>query len=128
MCGAAVWLRGVIKPAPGHGVAYVDWAQQEFGVAAALSGDLAMLAAYETGDPYLAFAVQAGAAPVGASRPTHALVREQFKATVLAVQYAMGETGLALRLEQPPLVARHLLQLHHETYNVYLKSSDRALT
>ena len=40
--GPSVWLRGLIKPPPGYGVAYVDWAQQEFGIAAALSGDTAM--------------------------------------------------------------------------------------
>jgi DNA polymerase-1 len=37
--GPSVWLRGLIAPPPGHGVAYVDWSQQEFGIAAALSGD-----------------------------------------------------------------------------------------
>jgi DNA polymerase-1 len=41
--GPSVWLRGLIKPPPGYGLAYVDWAQQEFGIAAALSGDPAML-------------------------------------------------------------------------------------
>src|SRR5262249_35700267 len=53
--GPSVWLRGLIKPPPGHAVAYVDWQQQEFGIAGALSGDLAMQAAYSSGDPYLAF-------------------------------------------------------------------------
>src|SRR5262249_24342377 len=33
--GPSVWLRGLIKPPPGYGVAYVDWSQQEFGIAAA---------------------------------------------------------------------------------------------
>ena len=37
--GTAVWLRGLIKPKPGYGIAYIDWSQQEFGIAAALSGD-----------------------------------------------------------------------------------------
>jgi DNA polymerase-1 len=37
--GPAVWLRGLIEPPPGLGIAYVDWAQQEFGIASALSGD-----------------------------------------------------------------------------------------
>ena len=37
--GPSVWLRGLIKPPPGYGIAYVDWSQQEFGGAAALSGD-----------------------------------------------------------------------------------------
>src|SRR5271169_3378017 len=44
--GPSVWLRGLIKPPSGYGVAYVDWSQQEFGIAAVLSGDLAMQEAY----------------------------------------------------------------------------------
>ena len=36
--GSSVWLRGLIKPAEGWGIAYIDWSQQEFGIAAALSG------------------------------------------------------------------------------------------
>src|SRR6476659_9940813 len=65
--GPAVWLRSLIKPPPGHAVAYVDWSQQEFGIAAALSGDHNMQAAYQSGDPYLAFAKQAGAVPADAT-------------------------------------------------------------
>ena len=61
--GPSVWLRGLIKPPPGYAVAYVDWRQQEFGIAAALSGDTAMQAAYRSGDPYLAFAKQALRSP-----------------------------------------------------------------
>lgn len=93
--GPSVWLRGLIRPQPGWGLAYVDWSQQEFGIAAALSGDSAMMAAYRTGDPYLAFAIQAGAVPSTATKKTHEAEREQFKACVLAVQYGMGEVGLA---------------------------------
>ena len=37
--GPSVWLRGLIKPAEGYGLAYIDWSQQEFAIAAALSGD-----------------------------------------------------------------------------------------
>jgi DNA polymerase I len=69
--GPSVWLRGLIKPPPGHSVAYVDWAQQEFGVAAALSGDAAMQAAYRSGDPYIDLARQAGAVPHDAAANTH---------------------------------------------------------
>src|SRR5665647_1021464 len=35
-CSSA-WLRGLIQPPPGCGIAYIDWSQQEFGIAAALS-------------------------------------------------------------------------------------------
>ena len=52
--GPSVWIRGLIQPRRGWGLAYIDWEQQEFGIAAALSGDPRMLAAYDTGDPYLA--------------------------------------------------------------------------
>ena len=54
--GPACWLRGLIKPGPGRAVAYVDWSQQEFGIAAALSDDVAMWDAYRSGDAYLDFA------------------------------------------------------------------------
>jgi DNA polymerase I len=54
--GPSIWLRGLIKPEPGYGLVYVDWSQQEFGIAAALSGDAAMQFAYQSGDPYLTFA------------------------------------------------------------------------
>jgi hypothetical protein len=65
--GPAVWLRSLIMAPPGHALAYVDWEQQEFGIAASLSRDPAMMSAYNSGDPYLAFAIQAGAAPEGAT-------------------------------------------------------------
>jgi DNA polymerase-1 len=125
--GTSSWLRGLIKPPPGHGIAYIDWQQQEFGIAAALSGDPKMLEAYRSGDPYLAFAIQAGAAPADATKATHKAVREQFKACVLAVQYGMGADALALRIGQPPIAARDLLRLHRETYRVFWEWSDTTL-
>jgi hypothetical protein len=83
--GPSVWLRHLIKPPPGRALAYLDYSQQEFGIAAALSGDESMLAAYQTGDPYLEFAKQAGAVPPEATKETHGAVREQFKTCALAV-------------------------------------------
>jgi hypothetical protein len=96
--GPSVWLRGLIKPSEGFAVAYIDWSQQEFGIAAALSGDEAMQAAYRSGDPYLAFAKQAGAVPQDATKASHKVERELFKSTVLAVQYGMEAQSLALRI------------------------------
>ena len=122
--GPSVWLRGLIRPTPGWGLAYVDWSQQEFGIAAALSGDENMMEAYRTGDPYLAFAIQAGAAPTFATKQTHEAVREQFKACVLAVQYGMGEASLAGRINQPIARARQLLKLHRRTYKKLWQWSD----
>jgi hypothetical protein len=125
--GPSVWLRGLIRPKPGWGLAYVDWSQQEFGIAAALSGDPAMMAAYRSGDPYLAFAIQAGVVPKTATKKTHEAEREQFKACVLAVQYGMGEASLAARINQPVARARQLLALHRHTYRKFWKWSDSAV-
>jgi DNA polymerase-1 len=122
--GPAVWLRGLIKPREGYGIAYIDWSQQEFGTAAALSGDEGMLAAYQSDDPYLSFAKQAGAVPANATKESHGSIREQFKACVLAVQYGMGEVSLASRIGQSVAKARELLDLHLRTYPVFWKWSD----
>ena len=124
--GPSTWLRGLIKPSEGNGVAYVDWSQQEFGIAAALSGDEAMMAAYASGDPYLAFGKQAGAIPPDGTKKTHGDIRDQFKSTVLAVQYGMGVESLALRLGQSPSRARQLLEIHREAYPKYWRWSDAA--
>jgi DNA polymerase I len=125
--GPAVWLRSLIKPPPGYAVAYVDWSQQEFGIAAALSGDQAMMDAYRSGDPYLAFAKQAGAVPPDATKASHASMRELYKTTVLATQYGMEAESLAVRIGQPPIVARDLLRAHRETYRTFWKWSDHVV-
>lgn len=125
--GPSVWLRGLIKPREGMGLAYIDWGQQEFGIAAALSGDSAMMDAYNSGDPYMAFAIQSGAAPASATKHTHEFIREQFKACVLAVQYGMGETSLTGRINQPVARARQLLELHRRTYKKFWTWSDSAV-
>lgn len=125
--GPSVWLRALIQPAPGYGLAYIDWSQQEFGIAAALSGDPAMIEAYRTGDPYLAFAKQAGAAPATATKKSHGQVREQFKQCILGVQYAMGAETLAQRIGCQPAHARDLLRQHQRAYSRFWAWSDAAV-
>ncbi len=95
--GPSVWLRSLIQPTPGQAVAYVDYSAMEFGIAAALSGDQRMLDAYAS-DPYLDFAISFGAAPPGATKKSHAEVRERFKVMLLGTQYCMGPASLAARL------------------------------
>ena len=125
--GPSCWLRSLIQPAPGSAVAYVDWSQQEFGIAAALSGDPAMMDAYASGDPYLRFAIQAGAVPPDATKASHPAQRELFKTCALGVAYGMQEDSLARRIEQPPCVARELLRLHRETYPKFWSWSEAAV-
>jgi len=113
------WLRGLIKPGEGHGMAYIDFSQQEFGIAAALSGDRKMQEAYQSEDPYLAMARQAGRLRQGASAEEMAEIRKLFKMVVLATQYSMGEKTLASRLQCSVYKARELLALHRRLYHVF---------
>lgn len=122
--GPSAWLRGLIKPPLGHGLAYIDWSQQEFAIAAVLSGDKTMQEAYLSGDPYLAFAKQAGAVPPDGTKQTHPAERKLFKACVLGVQYGMGAESLAQRINEPPIKGRELIQMHKETFPDYWKWTD----
>jgi DNA polymerase-1 len=124
--GPSTWLRGLIKPEPGQAVSCVDWSQQEFGIAAPLSGDRAMMDAYRSGDPYLAFGKQAGRIPPDGTKKTHGADRELFKACVLGVQYGMGPEALARRIGKPTAYGCELLRLHRETYPAFWRWSDGA--
>jgi hypothetical protein len=114
----------LIRPEPGKALAYVDYEQQEFGIAAALSGDRAMMDAYTSGDPYLTFAKQAGAVPLDGTTVTHKAERERFKVLSLAVQYGMGAESLARILDESPARGRELIGLHRRTYPRYWQWSD----
>jgi DNA polymerase I len=125
--GPSVWLRGLIKPPPGYGVAYVDWKQQEFAIAAYLSGDRNMIAAYLSGDPYLMFGKQGRLIPPDGTKATHKFARELCKQCVLATQYGMQAESLAARISQPTIVARDLLRAHRETYSKFWRWSDAVI-
>jgi hypothetical protein len=123
--GKSVAFRHLIKPDPGWAVAYVDYSQQEFAIAAVLSGDHNMRQAYLSGDCYLEFAKQAGAVPSTGTKETHPEVRELFKTCVLGVNYSMGPASLARRIRQPLAYARELLQLHHQVYRRYWRWAEQ---
>jgi hypothetical protein len=125
--GLAMWMRGLIKPPPGYGIAYIDWSQQEFAIAAALSGDANMMEAYRSGDPYLKFGKQANAIPPNGTKETHPREREMYKQCVLAVQYGMRARGLSKRIGQPKIVADDLLLTHQQTFRDFWRWSEAAV-
>jgi DNA polymerase I len=114
--GPSRWLRGLIKPEPGHGLAYIDYSSQEIGIAAALSGDAVLNVAYQSGDPYLAFARQIGLVPPTATKETHPVERSRCKAIVLGTNYGMTAKTLAFRTGMTEAEARQLLDLHRRHY------------
>jgi DNA polymerase I len=117
--GASRWLRSLIRPAEGRAIAYVDWSSQEIAVAAALSGDEVLWEAYNSGDPYLAFAKQAGLAPSDATKATHKAERQRAKAIVLGVGYGMGPDAMATQANIHIDEARDLLLRHKLTYRKF---------
>ena len=125
--GPATWIRYLIKPRPGYAVAYIDFNQQEFAVAAVLSEDRAMQHAYLTADPYLEFAKQAGAVPRDATKKTHGVVRDLYKTCCLAVMYGMHAKSLALRIGKSEIEAQRLLHHHRKVYPKFWEWSDRVV-
>lgn len=124
--GPSTWIRSLIRPEPETGLAYIDWSHQELGIAAALSGDRALQQAYSTGDPYLAFAIQAGAAPPTATKESHGAIRDLFKTCVLGLNYGMGVDSLAARINKPPCYADQLVRYHQRTYPQFWKWAEAA--
>jgi DNA polymerase-1 len=123
--GPAVWLRGLIRPGPGCGIAYCDWTAQEVAIAGALSGDEQLIEDYCSGDIYITFAVGAGLAPLGATKETHREVRDLCKILFLATNYGQTARGLAMRLRISVTEAAHLLELHKARYRVFTAWSQR---
>lgn len=130
----ASWLRCLIEPPEGHVIVGCDYSAQEFAVAAALANDKNMLAAYNSGDPYLGYAKLAGVVPSTATRETHDEVRGELKSSVLGIQFGQGASGLATKVSDD--TGKHvskaggerLLRLHKRTFPDYwalLQKIDR---
>ena len=122
--GPSAWLRSLIRPEPGRALAYVDWSQQELGIAAALSADPRMMEAYRSGDFYLTFAKMAGAVPANATKATHGRDRDRFKTVALGVLYGLSADGLARKLGEAPCRGRELLDMHRRTFRRFWAWSD----
>jgi len=122
--GPAKWVRGLIKPEMGMSLAYCDWSSQEIAIAAALSGDELLWKAYESGDPYIAFAIQAGLAPPEATKESHKDIRNRCKSVVLGTNYGMSAYGVAQAAKIHVLEAKSLLQKHRETYKKFWSWAD----
>jgi hypothetical protein len=122
--GSATWMRGLIRPSVDMAVAYLDFGSQEIAIAAALSGDAAMWRAYDSGDPYMQFAIDAKLAPPGATKITHGAIRQRCKAIVLGVGYGMGHQSMAQSAGISEIEASQLLNLHRETYRIFWAWSE----
>jgi len=124
--GLPAYLRSFIVAPPGRGLVYLDFASQEFAIAAAVSGDENMIRAYRSGDPYLSTGALGGHLPADAlERPEPKKLfkaeRAWLKPCVLGTQYGMGADALTVRIEQATggqcdLPGRDFLQIHQRAF------------
>ena len=99
--------------------AYLDWRTQEVGVAAAQSGDQALIAAYRGGDVYHELARVCGF--TNDPDPEHWKkndpdMRQRMKRLQLGINYGMGVPSLAKGLDRHPLVASNVIETHKRAY------------
>jgi DNA polymerase I-like protein with 3'-5' exonuclease and polymerase domains len=86
-------------------------------IAALMSGDEEMIRAYRTGNPYLALAKRLGAVPPTATKETHPIEHEKFKAVVLGVNYGRTKHGLSKVLGLPMHQCEALLRGYWKTFS-----------
>ena len=118
------WLRSLLQPPPGYTLLQFDWSNQEYAIAAALSQDPAMMAAYNDGDPYLSFAKIAGAVPEIASKDSHPTERAAYKIVSLAVLMGMGVDNIGRQTGTGYFGGRELLQKHKAAFPQFWQWSD----
>jgi hypothetical protein len=121
------WVRNLVTPRLGRALAYVDWASQELGIVAALSGDQAMREDYTSGDPYMRLAKKLGLAPGHATKDTHPRERTIAKTIALGTLYGMGPDTLAARIGATPAHAEFLLRKHREMFGTFWRWSEAAV-
>jgi DNA polymerase-1 len=98
---------------------YLDWRTQEVGIAAARSGDPALIEAYRSGDVYHALARLCGLTeetdPILWKRE-HRPMRDRMKPLQLGINYGMGVRSLAAGLERHPVIASDFIERHKRRY------------
>jgi len=125
--GYPAWLRSLMRAEPGHALVYVDLSSAEFGIAAGLSQDAAMMADYQNADPYISFGKRMKYLPSHASRSTHEFERNKLKKVCLGVQYGMGSQTLGMQLGVSSSEAEALMNLHRLAYPGYWAYSRMTL-
>jgi DNA polymerase I len=127
LLGKSVWLRSLIKPDEGRAVVCCDWSAQEIHIAAALSGDQALLDVLATEDPYLRFAVMAGIAPPGATKASHKKIRDLAKTCVLGNSYGQTPFGLSKKADVHMIEAEYLHRRMAVSFPRFYAWADRQI-
>jgi hypothetical protein len=101
---------------------YLDWRTQEVGIAAALSGDEALKAAYVSGDVYHSLALSCGLTndyDAKHWKANNQAMRQRMKSLQLAINYGMSVPSLARGLNRHPLIASTIIDRHRRAHPRY---------
>jgi DNA polymerase I len=120
-------MRGFMRFSRDKIGAYLDWRTQEVAVAAALSGDRALIDSYRGGDVYHALALDSGLTrdtDLKHWKKHNKAQRQRMKALQLGINYGMGVPSLAKGLNQHPLIASNLIEQHRRKYQQFWRWRD----
>ena len=130
---AASYWRTLVTPPEGKAIGYFDYKSQEFGIAAHLSGDKAMIEDYRSGEVYIPLGIRAGLLPVNATKASHGEFREKvLKPVLLGLQYGRQPKGIALAIgggnpatyRRDLHVAEQIYQKHKEAHAEFWQWMD----
>lgn len=119
------WIRRVIQPHPGMAFIGFDYSQQEIAIGAALSNDVNLLSAYNTGDLYLELGKMSQLIPADGTKQTHSVERQMMKALQLGLSYGKGLPGLTMSIGailQDRLDAQSIINLSEKIFNWHKKT------
>jgi hypothetical protein len=122
--GLSRFYRNLVLAPPDHAVVYLDFAQQEFLIAAVMSQDDEMFKAYMRGDTYIGIGEVWGLITPTMTDEEVAAERKLIKAAVLGIQYQMGPGKLAKYIKRPRWQAAQFLLLHRDVFWKFWKWSD----
>ena len=91
-------MRNLIKAPKNKIMVNFDYRSLEVAIAAYLSQDPNMMAAVQKTDPYIYIAQINKAAPDGATKKTHKVIRNLYKTTTLAALYGQGAVNMSKRM------------------------------
>ena len=120
--GTSKWARNFLKPSFGSVLVYLDYKSEEPFIAAMLSGDEKLKAAYGSGDIYIHTAKLANMVGANATKESEPKKKKIFKVIVLASNYGMGSVSMAKGLTKYNITqseAAGLLKKYKEIYHKY---------
>ena len=113
---AARWLRGLIKPEPGTGIAYLDYGREEVLIQAVLAQCPAYLRAYYSEDMHTANGKRFGLIVEGMDKASFKAARTLAKTCTFRIQYGGQAVGLSQSLGIPLAKAEQIIRAYRRDF------------